>query len=350
MEQLALQVSTHMEEHVRITRIVNRWGKKGLPVFLPYALTAALARIRRGGVDAVCLADASLAPLGAALKRMTGVAVVSTVHGLDVTWRNRAYQAVVPPSLRQLDLVLPNSRETERVLREHVGKLPPSQVVPLGVNPLPAPSQRDIEAFRRSCGIEPGQRLLLTTGRLIERKGVAWFARHVMPKLPQDAVYVVIGEGPQRSVITSAARAAGVANRVRLAGRVSDVTLAAAYQCADVFVMPNVPVSGDIEGFGLVALEAASSGVPVVAAKLDGITEAVHHKRNGLLVRPRDAAAMAAAVKSILDLPENARASLGLSHAHYTKREYSWAKTAERYAEAITPLVNTTEPGLRKAA
>ena len=58
-------------------------------------------------------------------------------------------------------------------------------------------------------------------------------------------------------------------------GEVSDDMLAAAYRSADVMVMPNIPVRGDMEGFGLVALEAAAAGLPVVASRIEGITDAI---------------------------------------------------------------------------
>jgi glycosyltransferase involved in cell wall biosynthesis len=342
MEQLALRVSTHMQAFARVTMIVNRWGKKGLPAFLPYALAAALARVRRGEIDAVCLSDAALAPLGAALKASTGVTVAATVHGLDVTWSNAAYQAIVPRSLTHLDLVMPNSAATDRAMRERTGPRPPSQVIPLGVNPLPQPTSRDIEDFRRLSGVRRCDRALLTVGRLIERKGVAWFASHVLPALPDDAVYVVVGDGPERDAIAAAATRSGVSARVRMLGRVSDTLLAAAYATADVFVMPNVPVSGDMEGFGLVALEASAAGLPVVGAGIEGITEALENDRNGLLLPTRDAAAWSAQLHELLSLPPDSLRSLGERFASHTLATFGWDRTAHRYVDVMRAAVERT--------
>jgi glycosyltransferase involved in cell wall biosynthesis len=283
----------------------------------------------------VYLSDAMLAPLGAALRAATGVPVVATVHGLDLTWENRAYQAAVRRSLRRLDLVMPNSRATEQALRERTGARPPSEVIPLGVNALATPSDADRAEFRRLAGAPHEQRVVLTAGRLIERKGAAWFTRNVLPRLPEDVVYVVVGEGPDRGAIASAASHAGVSHRVRLTGRISDGALAAAYHAADLFVMPNVSVPGDMEGFGLVALEASGAGVPVVASRIDGITEAVHHERNGLLAPPGDAEEWARVVCGLLALPPAQLGALGDEFARHTRATFGWDRTARRYVQAM---------------
>lgn len=343
MENLALQLSRHLGEFVDVVPLINRGGKKALPAFLPYAAGRAARLAVAGQIDAVHLADALLAPVGATIKAVSKVPVTSSVCGLDVTYANRVYQAIVPRALRQLDVVMPISRATLAEMRTRTGPAPRAEVIPLGVNPLPAPDAAAIREFERAAGPLASRRVVLAVGRLIERKGVSWFTAAVLPRLPDDVVLVVVGEGPERSAIVRAAEGAGVAGRVRLTGRLSGAAVAAAYSRADVFVMPNVPVAGDIEGFGLVALEAAASGAPVVAAEIDGVTEAVHHKRNGLLVSPGNASAMAATLRTVLDLPENARRSLGLSHAHYTKREYSWRRTAERHAEVIEATIRARD-------
>lgn len=77
--------------------------------------------------------------------------------------------------------------------------------------------------------------------------------------------------------------------RVHLLGYLPESQLKTVYAAADVFVMPNLPVSGDVEGFGLVALEAATYALPVVAAALEGIQDAVVPERTGYLLSAGDA-------------------------------------------------------------
>jgi glycosyltransferase involved in cell wall biosynthesis len=327
-----------MAQQTDVRLLANRHGKKALPAFLPYALCRALWLARRGRIRSVHLADALLAPLGATIKALTGVPVTSSVCGLDVTYPNRLYQSLIPRALGRLDMTMPISRATEAELRVRAGEAVHSTVVPLGVNPLPEPSDVAVREFERLAGLRPDDRVLLTVGRLIKRKGVAWFAEHALPLLPDNVLYAVIGDGDERQAIESTAARAGMAGRLRMLGRVDEETLAAAYRRADVFVMPNVPVPGDMEGFGLVALEAAASGLPVVAAALEGITEAVQHGRNGLLVAPGDHNAFASTIDGLLRMPASQRRALGRRFADYTNAEYSWERAATRYVELIDSL------------
>lgn len=339
MENFALQLSNHLRAQTHVTTLVNPRGKRALPAFLPYALLAGVRAVRRDRIDAIHLADSLLAPLGVLLRSATGVPVTASVCGLDVTYPNRAYQAVVPRALTRLDMTMPISAATAAELARRSAGRASQTVIPLGVNPLPVPGAAAEVEFRARASIGERDRVLLTVGRLIRRKGASWLVAQVLTQLPPDVVYVLIGEGPERDAILGAAVGAGVRDRVRLLGRVDDQLLAAAYRRADVFVMPNVPVPGDIEGFGLVALEAAASGLPVVAADLEGIREAVQHERNGLLVASRDATAWSAALSSLLARPPQERSSLGDSFRTFTIANYGWDQVAARYLSEIRSIV-----------
>lgn len=338
MENLAYRLSESMRRRADVTMLVNRSGKKALPAFLLYALWAAPRLARKNRVQVIHLADALLAPLGVVLKKVTGLPVTSTVCGLDVTYRNRLYQSAVPRALAHLNMTMPISKATEEEVRVRAGQRTPTAVISLGVNPLPEPGPRARQEFQRLAAIDPSQPLILGVGRLVKRKGVAWFAEQVLPRLPDDAIYVVIGEGKEMDAIRAAASAAGVKDRVRLLGRLPDEILAAAYRRGNIFVMPNIPVPGDIEGFGLVALEAAASGMPVVASRLEGITDAVHHERNGLLVTPLAADEYVAKITHLLQLPREQLRALGASFASFTHEHYGWDRTALRYFDVMREI------------
>ena len=335
METLAERLSTAMRTQADVTMLVNHRGKKALPAFLPYAVAAGVRLARRERVQAIHLGDALLAPVGLALRKLTGLPVTSTVCGLDVTFPNRAYQAAIPRALSKLDMTMPISEATEAELHARSGAGTPSTVIPLGVNPLARADDEAVLELKRRAHVNGHSAILLTVGRLVERKGVAWFVEHVLPRLQPDALYLVVGEGKEAETIRAVAVRAGVSDRVRMLGRVPSEVLAAAYRAADVFVMPNVPVAGDMEGFGLVALEAAASGLPVVASDLEGITAAVHHERNGLLVPPRSADAYAETLCGLLSLPKGQRQHLGESFSDYTLRTYGWDSAATRYLDVI---------------
>lgn len=340
MENFALRLSDALGAHADVSMLVNHWGKRGLPLFLPYAFAEAVRRTRRVRFDAIHLADALPAPLGVMLKRATGLPVTASIHGLDVTYPNRLYQTLVPRALVRLDMTMANSAATDEDLRARTHGRARSIVIPLGVNPLPAADAAAAGELRRWTCISSEAPMVLTVGRLIRRKGAAWFAGNVLPHLPGDAVYAVVGTGPEDGAIREAARAAGVADRLRMLGSLGVEDLAAAYAAADVFVMPNVPVAGDIEGFGLVALEAAASGLPVVASRLEGITEALRNGSNGALLPPGDATAYVGELSALLAMSRDERGVIGARAAAYTRERYGWDRTAREYVTAMRSVVH----------
>jgi glycosyltransferase involved in cell wall biosynthesis len=105
--------------------------------------------------------------------------------------------------------------------------------------------------------------------------------------------------------------------------------------------MPNVVVPGDMEGFGLVALEASVTGLPVVAAHLEGIVDAVHDGRNGVLVETRDTAGFAKRVLEALEFPPERRAAI----REYTLRHFSWQAMADGYDRAIAEYLARSPAG-----
>ena len=103
-----------------------------------------------------------------------------------------------------------------------------------------------------------GKKVLLTVGRLVKRKGVAWFVENVAPRLGEGYVYVVVGAGPERDAIANAVRRNHLTGRVVLAGPQPDSIRNLLFHSAHAFIMPNILVVGDIEGFGIAALEAGA--------------------------------------------------------------------------------------------
>lgn len=162
---------------------------------------------------------------------------------------------------------------------------------------------------------------ILYFGRLVPRKGAVWFAREVMPLLPAAATFFVVGAA------TEAEYQQQLLNlpRVHCLGRQPDDVLASLISHADIVVMPNIPSpdSGDAEGFGLVALEASSLGAVLVAARLQGITDAVVDGATGVLVEPADAPAWAATVSRLLREDHEQK---------QTRRERARAACAETYS------------------
>ena len=130
--------------------------------------------------------------------------------------------------------------------------------------------------------------ILLQVGRLVKRKGVD----KVLEALPEvlkeckDLVYVVVGNGPECSNIELRIKNLELSNYVILIADASDEDVQAWYELCDIFIMPARDIDGDVEGFGIVYLEANAYGKPVIAGDSGGVRDAVKPDLNGLLVNP----------------------------------------------------------------
>jgi glycosyltransferase involved in cell wall biosynthesis len=276
-------------------------------------------------VDMVLTGDALMYAAVRPLARLLRTPCSTMVLGLDMTYDNRAYRAVVHTALRRAENVLAISEATAAVARE-LG-VPPDRVhvVRLGVDaPQVEPEQRAEARSRLSArlGTTEEQTLLLTLGRLVRRKGVAWFLSDVLPELPSHVIYVVAGDGDDAERVRDTVATAGLGDRVRLLGEVDDSERELLFLGADLFVQPNIPVAGDIEGFGLVTIEAAMRGLPVVAADLEGIAEAVVNGITGRLLPAGDAHAWAAELTS-LTADRHQLAALGSTFQAAARTRYS---------------------------
>lgn len=322
MESLSYGLTTGYPEPKTI--IALRRSQKHLIWFLPYVVLR--LALTAGRYDVIHLGDALLSVAGFVPRKLWRRKVVTSVHGLDLTFTPWIYQTYLRMFLAA-DAFVANSESTRR-LAESRGLERVTTItigVPEAYFELVRGEHPDAELQQRSAG----RVVLITVGRLVRRKGVAWFVRHVLPELP-DVFYVAVGVGIERAEIERAAHECGVSDRVWLAGSVSADRLFSLLGTSDIFVMPNIEVPGDVEGFGIVAIEAAASGLPVVASRLEGIPDAIVDSENGQLVPPSDPAAHVAAIRALLVSREE-RARRGDAGRRYTREHNSWPKIIERY-------------------
>jgi phosphatidylinositol alpha-1,6-mannosyltransferase len=260
--------------------------------FLPWAFLRTGLGLARGGVERVVCGDAiAWAAVATAVRLFRGRSSV-IVMGLDLTFPSRLYQRLVRWSLPHADRIVAISSATASAAvavgadSARIVVLHPGVRVPLAVSDDRA---RKREELVRKLDLDPGCLILLSLGRLVRRKGVAWFVEEVVPRLHADIVYLVAGDGPMRSEVEAATERGGSAGRVRVLGLVDDDERELLMSGCDVAVMPNIRVAGDMEGFGLVAVEAACRGAVVVAASIEGLADAVVDGVTGVLVEAEQA-------------------------------------------------------------
>ena len=275
-----------------------------------------------------------------------GLPYVVLLHGAEVTVPGRT------PVLRgQLAKVLTGARgiiaaggyplaEAERTVGGR-DRLPDVAMVPPGVDldrfrPIP-PADR--ASARRRLGLPEHGPLVVSASRLVPRKGMDVLIEALPRLVPHrpDLTVAIAGGGRDESRLRTIAGRLGVANRVRFLGRVPEADLASLYACGDVFVMLCRNRWGGLEqeGFGIVFMEAAASGVAQVAGASGGAAEAVVDGVTGLVLDdPRDIGAAATAIARLLDDPE-LRTRLADAARQRAEQEFSWDELARRLLCAL---------------
>lgn len=282
--------------------------------------------------------------IGLLLKVFAGRRYMISTHGMDMLMFRRfiGLNAVVKLIMRKADGVLTNSRFTKRLVEEYGVDPRRIGIVNPGVESAYEKGPAD-EALIRAHGLE-GKYVILSVGRLVTRKGhdrVIQSLPDVLKRIP-NAVYVIVGDGPDRERLAQLARTTGVADAVVFAGSVQgSERVNGYYRLADQFIMVSRELEkGDAEGFGIVYLEAASAGVPVIAGRSGGASEAVLDGVTGLLVDPESVGEIAG---SIVRLAKDAILRERLARAGYkrAKTEFQHDVLAEgfdRYVVRICAL------------
>ncbi|HTQ03898.1 MAG TPA: glycosyltransferase family 4 protein [Polyangiaceae bacterium] len=304
--------------------------------FLPYVSLRVLLTGQK--YDVIHVGDPMLTFAGRLGRAVWGKKVVVCVHGLDLVYESKLYQAYLKAFL-YADTYVAISAAT-RELAEAKG-LYPVTIITIGVSRDFFAIQRRADADAEVAAARKGRLVLMTTGRLIPRKGVAWFVTNVLPRL--DVLYVVVGGGRDYERIKQAAADAGVTDKLLLIWQPEQERLYDIFRAADVFVMPNIPIPNDVEGFGIVGIEAAASGLPVVASRLEGIPDAVADGESGILVEPGNADAYVAAIEK-LEADPAARVAFGEKARRYVRARNDWREVIGAYTRLFRDLCGVPLP------
>lgn len=319
--------------------------------FFAGALLHGFRSARRFRPDMVLAGSGLAAPFAWLAAKVVRARFAVYVHGLDLIADHPVYRWLWRPFIRRADLCIANSRNTQR-LAESIGI--PSQriaIVHPGVDmPMPETDAANDFRARFDLGDRP---LLLSVGRLIARKGLLEFVEYALPRIVErfpDTCLVVLGDETPDLLQGSSAglgerirqRAAtlGLERNLRFIGPQDDATLASAYRAAAVHVFPVREVAGDVEGFGMVAIEAAAHGLPTVAFAVGGVPDAVADGDSGYLLPPDDYIGFAERVRDVI-------ASGGGSPMRETARtfasDFAWMHFGERLRRILQSRVEITQ-------
>ncbi|MDD2239711.1 MAG: glycosyltransferase family 4 protein [Kiritimatiellae bacterium] len=334
---------------------VSRARRKGIPCFLLHAVTAGFRLARHSRPDVLLCPSLTSAPAAWLLSRLLRIPYAVLIHGSDILLPRRAYQLAITPLLSGARLLFANSRNTARLLETRGLDPARIRVVCPGVTPPPPPSAHPTADILRVLDETAGRPTLVTVGRLIRRKGNREFIAHTLPllrKLIPDVLLLVVGGEAKASLIhqerirqqlTDAIRDGQHDHHALLLGRLSGADLDQIYQRADLFVLPCLDDPHDVEGFGIVILEAALQGVPAIATRCGGIPDAIAEGTTGLLVPPGDPPAMANAIADLLQAPARLL-ELGENARRRTLADFTWSAIAARYAAGLQELLDVRDP------
>lgn len=225
--------------------------------------------------------------------------VITLVHGLDIIVDNYIYQQFFLPAIRACDAVIANSKNTARLANEKGIDLNKITVINPGVEiKVLAESQPNKDYILNGINLLQ-RRVLLSVGRLSPRKGLLEFIEFSLPLIRQeipDVLLVIVGEDAHTAIgkhfikhkIKQLLADKNLQDNVLMLGYQNDTQINEIYRYTDIFVFPIIEMPGDIEGFGMVALEAAERGVPTVAFAAGGVPDAVQEGKSGFIVTPGD--------------------------------------------------------------
>ncbi len=282
---------THSMNVERLPLTMTEWGIRSWTAARSYwSLFRQLKSIiRREQISVVhcgrCLPEGWLAFL---LKKLCGVPYISYVHGEDVeaASTSRELTWMAHRILGSADLLVANSQNSANLLIDNWNvETSRVQVLHPGVDSSRfVPAERD-EPIRESLGWK-GRTVVLTVGRLQKRKGhdVMIEALPTIRETIPDILFAVIGDGDERENIERLVLEHSVADQVQLLGEVDDETMISCYQQCDLFALANRQVGRDIEGFGMVLVEAQSCGRPVLAGASGGTRETMRIGETGIVV------------------------------------------------------------------
>lgn len=319
-----------------------------IPAFLFTALGKSLVCALKEKYSFCVAGSGVTAPVAVTVKALFNIPVITFIHGLDLIVESQVYQQLFVPAIRQSDIVIANSRNTAR-LAVTKGICPDKiKVLFPGVEIPQVHSMKN--EFRQRYRLED-KKILLSVGRLVPRKGIAEFLKYSFPKILEgcpEVIYIIIGSEPQNSLkkggnVLREIKAIIVEKKltahVLLLGRVDEMILAEAYQASDLHILPSLEIEGDVEGFGMVAIEAAAYGLPTIGFAAGGVPDAVMHQYSGFLVENNNYEELSELI--INYLAGNTTRVTAENCMDYAA-QFSWGNYGSRLREVCNQLISSS--------
>jgi len=317
------------------------WSMRRLCLLLP-ALIRAMNLCHQKAVTQLHAGD--LFPQGLlciALSKLLRIPFIAYAHGEEITLTDvRRFQPKLRDLIYQQAALVIAANNFAHLNLIRIGVRPEKiHTIPPGVDCSrfrPAAPPRDLMC---RFGLE-GKTVMLSVGRLVPHKGheLLLHAMAALPPLAAPLHYLVAGLGPERDRLEALAQRLGLSGRVTFIGRVQDAELPTLYNLCTFFALANREVRGEMEGFGMVFLEANASGKPVIGGRSGGVEHAVIDRVTGLLFDPSDHASLS---KTLLEMCTDSalRDRLGRQGRERALRYFSWDQASDNLASACSAVL-----------
>ncbi len=351
---------THDLNVRRLPLAFSDLGYFGLPGYLQYRRLARVIaqQIKGDSIKAIhCGALLPDAWIGRMLARKFKLPLLVYMHGEETCYANASRQLnwMGQRILRDATLVIANSKNTETICRERWNvESARIRVLHPGVDCtrfVPAPRVLGVRE-RLGWGDRP---VVLTVGRLQPRKGQDMLIR-ALPEIVRaipNVLYAIVGDGDDYERLLGLSRELGVEQHVRFHRDLADDDLVRCYQQCDLFALPNRQIGNDIEGFGMVLVEAQACGKPVLAGNSGGTAETMQPGVTGEIIDCTEPAQVAAKIVDFLRNGERLE-QMGDAGRVWVKEKFDWpvltAEAREGHAElfAKCQIVCTTRASVAR--
>lgn len=378
MEKQSYELVTCTEKYHKVHKILLNKEEENVVVFF-WKLKGRVKKIlqENPSIDIIHLNDGLMGYFCFWLQEYTKIPVAITFHGLDIVFPNKWFQNSVVPRFRKFDAFVSVSTATYHECLNRKFDKEKMYVVPNGVDhdliDLEVDTGRIKSDFKDKHGIDLDTRhIIVSLGRPVVRKGFSWFLEHVLPRLDDNVLFVMVGPNaankpkplwkkvfPKKWIyqinlflglisddekIMELIQKSDIKNKVIRTGAIPFDEVMGLLGLADLFVMPNVKVEGDAEGFGLVALEASLRKTPVLASNMEGITEAIKDGKNGYLLPSGNVDAWSEKIKMLL-ADKKELSVLGNQFSQFTLDTFSWDKMVEGYIGVFEKVIASRKKG-----
>ena len=298
------------------------------------ALKTTIKLIKKHKVDILWAGD--LLPSGTVVyivHKLFKIPYFVSLHGLDIinSQKKSRKRKITKKILARAQFITVNSQCTKNLLKDLVGDQSKIKIVYPGVSEKFTELNEKKEKRLVNKYNLKGKKIILTTGRLVNRKNqqlVIDVMRELVKNNP-NLIYLIIGNGPQKKDYELRIKAYGLENNVKILSNIDNNELPYFYKLTDIFVMVSKTSAQDIEGFGIVYLEAGIFAKPVIASDQGGSPEAVLNEKTGLLIKENSGEDLKDAIIKLLEDQELAN-QLGNTAQKRIKEKFLWENISKK--------------------